>query len=65
MKKWMIAAVVFGVSLFGASAFGQAGSAVPSKGQAPPTAQNGLLQTNRASRSSRRQSSRNSRRCFG
>ena len=41
MKKWMIAAVVFSVCLFGTSAFAQTGSSVPSKGQAPPSAQSG------------------------
>ena len=41
MKKWMIAAVVFSVCLFGTSAFAQTGSSAPSKGQAPPSAQSG------------------------
>src|SRR5580658_5043269 len=41
MKKWMIAAVVFGVCLFGTCAFAQTGSATPKKGQAPATAQSG------------------------
>src|SRR5580698_762962 len=39
MKKWMIAAVVFTVCLFGTCAFAQAGSTTPKKGQAPATAQ--------------------------
>jgi hypothetical protein len=41
MKKWMIAAVVFGVCLFGICAFAQTGSTAPKKGQAPQTAQSG------------------------
>jgi hypothetical protein len=39
MKKWIIAAVIFSVCLFGTSAFAQTGSSTPKKGQAAPTAQ--------------------------
>src|SRR5271155_3907757 len=40
MKKWIIAAVIFSVGLFGTSAFAQTGSSTPKKGQAAPKAQN-------------------------
>jgi hypothetical protein len=39
MKKWITAAVVFSVWLFGTCAFAQTGSTTPKKGQAPATAQ--------------------------
>jgi hypothetical protein len=39
MKKWIIAAAIFSVGLFGTSAFAQTGSSTPKKGQAAPKAQ--------------------------